>query len=169
MYQHINIDDACTLLGKYFPQYFGRDLSDIIGKMFSAYFTFEMMVKCLALGFCVGPKTFMADSANWLDAFIVAAGLVDFMPAGGGGNMSALRALRVLRPLRAVNRYPDLRDLVILLGRCMSKLFTVVLINAFLFLVFGILGVQLYSGAPDPRLFVCAFFLSPICLHYYKG
>ena len=31
--------------GKYFPQYLGRDAQDIIGKIFSAYFTFEMIVQ----------------------------------------------------------------------------------------------------------------------------
>lgn len=129
----------------------GRDLSDILNKIFSAYFTFEMCVKVMALGFCVGPKTFLSDGANWLDALVVAIGIMDFVPPNpdeeGGGSLSALRALRVLRPLRAVNKFPKLRDLVILLGQCMSKLVTVIGITLFIFLVFGILGVQLYAGA----------------------
>jgi len=61
-----------------------------------------------------------------------------------------LRALRVLRPLRAVNRFPALKKLVILLGKCVSKLGTVVGITMFIFLVFGILGVQLYKGWSQP-------------------
>ncbi len=132
----------------------GRDLSDILNKIFSAYFTFEMVVKVTALGFCIGPHTFLSDAANWLDAFVVAIGIMDFIPpdpnAEGGGSLGALRALRVLRPLRAVNRFPALKKLVILLGKCVSKLGTVVGITMFIFLVFGILGVQLYKGGSQP-------------------
>jgi hypothetical protein len=89
--------------GKYFPQYLGRDVQDILGKLFSAYFTFEMLVQVVAKGLCVGHKTFLTDAANWLDAFIVGVGIMDFVPSDSeGGSLSALRALRVLRPLRAV-------------------------------------------------------------------
>jgi hypothetical protein len=134
--------------GKYFPQYLGRDLQDIMGKIFSAYFTVELVFKVLAQGFFLGPKTYLADLANWLDVLIVGAGIFDFMPtdAEGGGGVSSLRALRVLRPLRAVNKFPKLKALVVLIGLCVGKLTTAVGMNAFIFLVFGILGVQLYKG-----------------------
>ena len=128
----------------------GRDLQDIIGKIFSAYFTVEFCVKVLALGFIVGPHTFLSESFNWLDLIVVFFGFFDFIPPTpgeeGGGSTSALRALRVLRPLKAVNKFPKLKNLVVLLGQCVSKLVTVVGICGFIFLVFGILGVQLYKG-----------------------
>ena len=138
-----------VLSDKYFPQYLGRDAQDIIGKIFSAYFTVEFCIQVLAKGLFWGPKTYLTDTANWLDAFIVALGIVDFVPSDGeGGSLSSLRALRILRILRAVNKYPQLRDLVILLAKCVAKLVIVVGICAFIFLVFGILGVQLYKGTP---------------------
>lgn len=135
--------------GKYFPQYLGRDAQDIIGKLFSAYFTIEFVIQVLARGLFWGPKTYLTDTANWLDAFIVALGLFDFVPQDGegGGGFSSLRSLRILRVLRAVKKYPALKELVILIAKCMAKLIIVVGLCAFLFLVFGILGVQLYKGA----------------------
>jgi len=140
--------------GKYFPQYLGRDTQDILGKIFSAYFTFEMFVKVVAQGFFIGEKTFLSDGPNWLDAVIVVGGFLDFVPAGSISlDISALRALRVLRPLRAVNKFPKLKNLVVLLGQCVAKLVTVVGICCFLFLVFGILGVQLYKGTLRGRCF----------------
>ena len=54
-------------------------MQDIVGKAFSVYFTFEMMVNVVAKGFIVGPKTYLKDSANWLDAVIVFFGL--FLPS----------------------------------------------------------------------------------------
>jgi hypothetical protein len=134
---------------KYFPQYLGRDAQDIIGKLFSAYFTIEFVIQVLARGLFWGPKTYLTDTANWLDAFIVALGLFDFVPQDGegGGGFSSLRSLRILRVLRAVKKYPALKELVVLIAKCMAKLIIVVGLCAFLFLVFGILGVQLYKGA----------------------
>ena len=134
---------------KYFPQYLGRDAQDIIGKLFSAYFTNEFVIQVIARGLFWGPKTYLSDTANWFDAFIVALGLFDFVPQDGegGGGFSSLRSLRILRVLRAVKKYPALKELVVLIAKCMAKLIIVVGLCAFLFLVFGILGVQLYKGA----------------------
>lgn len=52
-----------------------------------------------------------------LDFVVVIIGILDFIPSGGqgSGNLSALRSLRVLRPLRAVNKFPELKFLVVLL------------------------------------------------------
>ena len=77
----------------------------------TSYFTVELAIKVVAQGFVLGPKTYLADLANWLDVFIVGAGIFDFMPtdAEGGGGVSSLRALRVLRALRAVNKFPNLK------------------------------------------------------------
>lgn len=53
---------------------------------------------------------------------------------------------RVLRPLRAISRFPKLRALVSMLLQCVPMLSNVFGICAFVFFVFGILGVQLFQG-----------------------
>jgi hypothetical protein len=46
----------------------------------------------------------------------------------------------------STQKFPKLRALVVLLFLCMKGLVTVVGLCAFIFLVFGILGVQLFKG-----------------------
>ncbi len=99
------------------------------------------------MGFFVGRKTYLSDSWNYLDFFIVLIGLLDFMPSGTGSNLSALRSLRVMRPLRAITKFPQLRFLVVLLLQCIPMLSNVIGLCCFIFFVFGILGVQLFQGA----------------------
>lgn len=100
------------------------------------------------MGFIMGPHTYLHDPWNYLDFFIVIIGILDFVPSSesGGGNLSALRSLRVMRPLRAVTKFPELRFLVVLLLQCIPMLSNVLGLCCFIFFVFGILGVQLFSG-----------------------
>ncbi|EKX47601.1 hypothetical protein GUITHDRAFT_86293, partial [Guillardia theta CCMP2712] len=126
----------------------GRDFLDLIGKFFSAFFVLECVAKIIALGLFWGSKTYLAELWNWLDFVVVIIGILDFIPSGGqgSGNLSALRSLRVLRPLRAVNKFPELKFLVVLLLQCLPALGNVIGVCLFIFFVFGILGVQLFSG-----------------------
>ena len=108
----------------------------------------ECAAKIVAYGFIVGPFTYLKDTWNWLDFFIVILGVLDFLPSDGEGasNLSSLRSLRVMRPLRAVTKFPELRFLIVLLLQCIPMLSNVLGLCSFIFLVFGILGVQLFQG-----------------------
>ncbi|CAF1146897.1 unnamed protein product, partial [Brachionus calyciflorus] len=64
-----------------------------------------MSIKILAMGFW-GKDTYMADSWNRLDFFIVIAGTIEYAVASENLSLSAIRTVRVLRPLRAINRVP---------------------------------------------------------------
>lgn len=125
----------------------------------------------MALGLCMGPKTYLSEAWNYLDFFIVIVGLLDFVPTpdptlndvavqstgtqkgGGVGDISSLRTLRVLRPLRAITKFPKLRFLVVLLFQCVPMLANVMGLCIFIFFVFGILGVQLVQGVLRGRCF----------------
>lgn len=61
-------------------------------------------------------------------------------------NLKALRNLRVLRPLKSINAIPSMRRLVGTLISSMPKLLNVLFFFAFIFTLFGIMGLQLYSG-----------------------
>lgn len=55
-----------------------------------------------------GPRSYLADSWNWLDLFIVLAGALEYgLPNIINLNFSPVRTIRVLRPLRAINRIPS--------------------------------------------------------------
>lgn len=54
-----------------------------------------------------GRGSYLADSWNRLDLFIVLSGAVEYCLNVENLNFSAIRTIRVLRPLRAINRIPS--------------------------------------------------------------
>ena len=61
-------------------------------------------------------------------------------------NLKSLRTLRVLRPLRSVNTIPSMRRLVGTLVQSLNELVNVGIFIGFLFVLFGIIGLQLFQG-----------------------
>nr|CAH7756872.1 unnamed protein product [Callosobruchus chinensis] len=119
-----------------------------------AFFSLEMTIKMIAMG-VYGPGSYLADSWNRLDLFIVLAGAVEYgLPNFNNINLSAVRTIRVLRPLRAINRIPSMRILVMLLLDTLPMLGNVLLLCFFVFFIFGIVGVQLWQGVLRQR---CVF------------
>ncbi|CAG9864964.1 unnamed protein product [Phyllotreta striolata] len=116
-----------------------------------AFFSLEMTIKMIAMGIH-GRGSYLADSWNRLDLFIVIAGAVEYsLPNFNNINLSAVRTIRVLRPLRAINRIPSMRILVMLLLDTLPMLGNVLLLCFFVFFIFGIIGVQLWQGVLRQR------------------
>ncbi|KAL0893243.1 hypothetical protein ABMA27_014844 [Loxostege sticticalis] len=122
-----------------------------------AFFTLEMTIKMVAMGI-YGHGTYLADSWNRLDFFIVMAGVLEYALNVENINLSAIRTIRVLRPLRAINRIPSMRILVMLLLDTLPMLGNVLLLCFFVFFIFGIVGVQLWEGILRQR---CELVLPP--------
>lgn len=74
--------------------------------MIFAFFSLEMTIKMMAMGMW-GKNTYLADSWNRLDFFIVIAGAFEYCLHMENLNLTAIRTIRVLRPLRAINRIPS--------------------------------------------------------------
>ncbi|CAH0723262.1 unnamed protein product, partial [Brenthis ino] len=148
MYQPC-VDDACVTNRCKILQVF----DDII----FAFFTLEMTIKMVAMG-VNGHGTYLADSWNRLDFFIVMAGALEYALNVKNINLSAIRTFRVLRPLRAINRIPSMRILVMLLLDTLPMLGNVLLLCFFVFFIFGIVGVQLWEGILRQR---CELVLPP--------
>lgn len=70
------------------------------------FFGMEMTIKMIAMG-VYGKNTYLADSWNRLDFFIVLAGALEYCLQVENLNLTAIRTIRVLRPLRAINRIPS--------------------------------------------------------------
>jgi hypothetical protein len=70
------------------------------------FFALEMMIKMVAMGGW-GKGTYLADSWNRLDFFIVMSGALEYCLQVDNLNLTAIRTIRVLRPLRAINRIPS--------------------------------------------------------------
>ncbi|XP_061883383.1 voltage-dependent T-type calcium channel subunit alpha-1I-like [Entelurus aequoreus] len=109
------------------------------------FFAMEMVIKMVALGI-FGRRSYLGDTWNRLDFFIVMAGMVEYSLDLQNLNFTAIRTVRVLRPLKAINRVPSMRILVNLLLDTLPMLGNVLLLCFFVFFIFGIIGVQLWAG-----------------------
>ncbi|KAM7148662.1 voltage-dependent T-type calcium channel subunit alpha-1H isoform 2-T3 [Molossus nigricans] len=121
--------------------------------VFTAIFVAEMLVKVVALGLVSGEHAYLQSSWNVLDGLLVLVSLVDIVvalaSAGGAkilGILRVLRLLRTLRPLRVISRAPGLKLVVETLISSLRPIGNIVLICCAFFIIFGILGVQLFKG-----------------------
>ncbi|KAF7650465.1 hypothetical protein LDENG_00125570 [Lucifuga dentata] len=135
------------------PQSTERVFLTVSNYVFTVIFLAEMMIKVAALGFCFGNQTYLQSMWNVVDGLLVFVSLVDIMfsLAYTGGNrilgiLRVLRLLRTLRPLRVISRAPGLKLVVETLITSLRPIGNIVLICCAFFIVFGILGVQLFKG-----------------------
>ncbi|XP_030262697.1 voltage-dependent T-type calcium channel subunit alpha-1H isoform X2 [Sparus aurata] len=130
-----------------------RKFLSVSNYVFTVIFLAEMAIKVVALGFCFGKQTYLQSSWNVLDGVLVFVSLVDILVslAYTSGNkilgiLRVLRLLRTLRPLRVISRAPGLKLVVETLITSLRPIGNIVLICCAFFIVFGILGVQLFKG-----------------------
>ncbi|KAF3687867.1 Voltage-dependent T-type calcium channel subunit alpha-1H [Channa argus] len=113
----------------------------------------SVLDKVVAMGLYFGNGVYLQSSWNILDGLLVFVSLVDILVsiASAGGNrifgiLRVLRLLRTLRPLRVISRAPGLKLVVETLITSLRPIGNIVLICCAFFIVFGILGVQLFKG-----------------------
>nr|XP_019611801.1 PREDICTED: voltage-dependent T-type calcium channel subunit alpha-1H isoform X1 [Rhinolophus sinicus] len=135
------------------PESTERVFLSVSNYIFTAIFVAEMMVKVVALGLVSGEHAYLQSSWNVLDGLLVLVSLVDIvvaMASAGGakilGILRVLRLLRTLRPLRVISRAPGLKLVVETLISSLRPIGNIVLICCAFFIIFGILGVQLFKG-----------------------
>jgi hypothetical protein len=119
---------------------FLNHMNEISEPMFTVAFTIEMCLKIFAMGFIWEKGSYLRDGWNWLDFVVVVSGLLTSIP--GIPKVSILRAVRVLRPLRSLTAIPKLRVLVNALLTAIPELTNAVAVILFMFIMFGILGLQ---------------------------
>ncbi len=95
--------------------------------------------------------TYLKDGWNVLDFVVVVSGIISL--SGTKSSVSSIRTVRVLRPLRTISALPGMRILVGTIIRSLPMMGNVLLLSAFLFIVFGISGIQLFKGILRNRCF----------------
>lgn len=88
-----------------------------------------------------------APQVTWLGVFSDALGLSNIAA------LRALRTLRALRPLRAISKWQSMRLVINSLFNALPAIFNVFVITALIWLIFAIMGVQLFRG----RFFRCEY------------
>ncbi|XP_063286517.1 voltage-dependent T-type calcium channel subunit alpha-1H isoform X3 [Pelobates fuscus] len=135
------------------PNSMERIFLSVSNHIFTAIFVVEMTIKVVALGFFSGENAYLQSSWNVLDGVLVFVSIIDIIvslaSAGGAkilGILRVLRLLRTLRPLRVISRAPGLKLVVETLISSLRPIGNIVLICCAFFIIFGILGVQLFKG-----------------------
>ncbi|XP_076763425.1 sodium voltage-gated channel paralytic isoform X10 [Xylocopa sonorina] len=123
-----------------------QDILYYMDRIFTVIFFLEMLIKWLALGF----KMYFTNAWCWLDFIIVMVSLINFVAslcgAGGIQAFKTMRTLRALRPLRAMSRMQGMRVVVNALVQAIPSIFNVLLVCLIFWLIFAIMGVQLFAG-----------------------
>lgn len=111
----------------------------------------EMVLKLFAFGVYKHDGAYFTDNWNNLDAFIVVMSVVDMALQGAFKFIKAIRFLRGMRPLRLVRRLKGLRVVLNAVILALPHCVHVGLLSLLFFFIFGILGVNFFSG----RLYRC--------------
>ena len=123
---------------------------------FTSVFLLEFLLKMIAMGVLFEPNTYLRDWWNVLDFTVVASSILSLT---GSFNLSAIRTVRILRPLRSIKSIPGLRLLVGSLLDSLPNLGNVLIFLLYIIVIFGILGLQLFSGAYEQR---CRYTKEPV-------
>ncbi|XP_072506806.1 sodium channel protein type 10 subunit alpha [Notamacropus eugenii] len=114
--------------------------------VFTYIFILEMLLKWVAYGF----KTYFTNAWCWLDFLIVDVSMISLVANTLGysdlGPIKSLRTLRALRPLRALSRFEGMRVVVDALVGAIPSIMNVLLVCLIFWLIFSIMGVNLFSG-----------------------
>ncbi|XP_029913601.1 sodium channel protein type 4 subunit alpha B-like isoform X1 [Myripristis murdjan] len=110
--------------------------------VFTAVYLFEVVVKVLSRGFCVGRFSFLRDPWNWLDSVLIVLACVRFCVTLV--NLSALRTFRILQFLSTVTQ--GLKTTAGALVQSVKRLGDVMILTVFFLSVFALIGLQLFMG-----------------------
>ncbi|CAF3236407.1 unnamed protein product [Rotaria socialis] len=115
-------------------------------KLFTIIFTAELVLKWFAYGI----KNYFTNGWNWLDFLIVVVSvlgsLLDSLGVADIPAFKSMRTLRALRPLKALSRFEGIRVVVNALIGAIPSIFNVLLVCLVFWLIFSIMGVQLFGG-----------------------
>ena len=119
----------------------------VVGDLFTYLFLLEFLFKLVALGFVMDNGSFLRESWNQLDFFIVMTSLVDNMMSSSDVKaLKILRMLRILRPLRVVSHNVQLRMIVIALLDAGGSILNVIIVIFVVWLMFAIFAVNTFKG-----------------------
>jgi len=157
------IDRDCDFIET--PEYcrsFKREL-ERINLFFTAFFTFELVVKMIGYT----PMVYLKETANLFDVVIVATSLMEF-PVGvamihcfetepvpgvcenaGDGGISVLRSFRLLRVLRIgklIRLFPQVQRQLKVIQKTLSTVSSLIGLMTMFILIFAILGMNVFGN-----------------------
>lgn len=122
-------------------------VSNYLDLFFTAFFALESLVNSIAIGFVQDKGSYLRESWNKLDFFIVVTSIVDL--SFDGINLPVikiLRMLRTLRPLRFISHNSGMKIVVVALIESVGHIMNVAIVVVVVWLMFAILGVNIFGG-----------------------
>ena len=119
----------------------------IIDQVVGFIFCLEFVVKVIASGFVnehfqMSPKPYLKDPWNRLDFLLLV--LMFVAPSA-----KSMRVLRALRPLRLIRRMERMKIIMSALWKSIPMIFTVLVLSCFVYLIFGLIGMELFMSKLD--------------------
>jgi len=129
------------------PGTWKADFIDQLEVFFLYAYTVEMLLKMLAYGIIGNKNCYLHDGWCQLDFVVVSCAWAPILLTGIDlPNVNSLRALRAFRALRAMKIIPGLKVIVEGIMDVIPKLGNVTMLFIFVFVVFGIVGMELFQG-----------------------
>ncbi|XP_062315441.1 voltage-dependent L-type calcium channel subunit alpha-1D [Osmerus eperlanus] len=131
-------------------------IMDILNMIFTVVFTFEMIIKLLALR----PAHYFMDAWNSFDALIVVGSVLDIavseLSSGGGGHgegkgesskvsITFFRLFRVMRLVKLLSKGEGIRILLWTFVKSLQALPYVGLLIAMIFFIYAVIGMQTFG------------------------
>ena len=129
------------------------DRDNIISKIFYIFniiFTIEMLMKILAKGFLFHKYAYLRNGWNIID-FIICIYQWLKIKHKDWGNLFVFRCIKILSVIKDISIFNGLRKLINSIIISLPTLGRVILFLAFMVLLFGILGIQLFNGVSYNR------------------
>ena len=132
---------------------------------FNTIIVAECILKIIAMGFISGRNAYLKDAWNWLDFFVVTSTLIQEVmriinPGAKESAFAAFRAIRLLRPLRLLGRIQSLKVMITTLIGSVQTLSGTMGLALFFYIIFGILGITIWSGKIHYRCYKEDIYLS---------
>ena len=114
---------------------------------FTVLFSGEAFLKCISYGFIQEDGSYLRETWSQMDFFIVVTSVIDAsFQSVNIPIIKILRLLRILRPLRFISHNSSMKTIVVALVSSMSAILNVGVVVLCVFLMFAILGVNLFAG-----------------------
>ena len=126
-----------------------KDLFDVIDIVLLLIFWIEFDLRTVSMGFMLTKESYLADKWCKLDFLIITTGLMAVIYSDSPDMREVAnlcRLFRLLRPLRLLNKVEGMRHIIEALAQSAGGLFGVVLLGFVFYVMFAILGVNLFSG-----------------------
>jgi len=125
---------------------------------FFLFYSLEMFIKVIAMGFIIGPSSYLKDGWNILDFIVVVASWIPVLLyilglKNPGIDLDVLRTIRVLRPLKSIQSIKQFRQIMLAISKATRLLTDSLILQYLTYVLFAIINLFLLKGKFKQRCF----------------